>query len=131
MFTAIIIITKLKAELHVVTIIVLAFLCPSICFDVHKCAHSTTDPVYEVPDDILIELKQKVNTMRSAPQNNERSDRQEIEEEIDEKPVLASNREITTKSRTTEPLVLTIHTSNNIPSEQMGDERQQRCNVLV
>ncbi len=95
----------------------------------HNCTHSTADPVYEVPDDI--ELKQKVNTMRSAPQNNERSDRQEIEEEINEKPVLASNGEITTKSRTTEPLILTTHTSNNIPSEQMGDERQQRCNAMV
>ncbi len=95
----------------------------------HNCTHSTADPVYEVPDDI--EFKQKVNTMKSAPQNSERSDRQEIEEEIDEKPVLSSNREITIKSRTTEPLVLTIHTSNNIPSEQMGDERQQRCNAMV
>ncbi len=86
--------------------------------------HSTADPVYAVPDDIASELKQKVSTTRSPPQNNERSHRQETKIEIQyEKPVLASNGEITTKSRTTEPLILTTHTSYNIPSEQMGDER--------
>ncbi len=88
--------------------------------------HSTADPVYAVPDDIALELKQKVSTTRSPPQNNERSHRQETKEKVEiqyEKPVLASNGEITTKSRTTEPLILTTHTSYNIPSEQMGDER--------
>ncbi len=91
---------------------------------IYNCTHSTADPVYAVPGDI--ELKQKVNITRSAPQNNERSHRQEYKEEVEiqnEKPVLTSNGEITTKSRTTEPLVLTTHTSYNIPSNQTDDER--------
>ncbi len=88
--------------------------------------HSTTDPVYAVPDDI--ELKQKVNTTRSTPQNNERSHRQEYKEEVEryEKPVLSSNLKITANTKTKKPLVPPTYgtgTSHKTRSNQTDDER--------
>ncbi len=77
--------------------------------------------MYEVPD--VIELKQKVNTTRSAPLNNERSDRQEYKEEVEiryEKPVLTSNVDTTTSTRAKKVLTPPNHTSHTTPS---GDER--------
>ncbi len=79
--------------------------------------------MYAVPDDI--ELNQKVNTTKSAPQNNERSHRQEYGEEVEryEKP---SNLKITANTKTKKPLVPPTYgtgTSHKTQSNQTDDER--------
>ncbi len=103
----------------------------SLCNNLNIYTHSTTDHVYAVPDDI--ELKQKVNTTRSAPLNNERSHRQEYKEEVEiryEKPVLTSNLKTTVKNTNTKkPLVPPTYgtgTSHKTRSNQTDDERIYR-----
>ncbi len=89
----------------------------------HIC--STTDPVYDAPDDL--ELKQVNKPSNSPPHTNERpSHRQKHKEEVDiryEKSVLASNVETKTNTRTNKQQTSPSHTSHKLPSNQTGEER--------
>ncbi len=86
---------------------------------------STGDSVYDIPDDL--ELKQVNRQSRSAPQTNERpSHRHEYKEDVEiryEKPVLASNVEATTNTRTNKQQTPPSHTSHKPLSNQTGEER--------